>query len=189
MNLLKEKKGFICDMDGVLYHGNSLLRGAKEFHDWLCANDKKYIFLTNSSERSPKELQQKLERMGLEVAEDHFYTSALSTAEFLRNQEPGCSVYCIGEAGLHNALYEAGISMNDVDPDYVVVGETENYNYQSIAKAVLLVQSGARLICTNPDLTGPGDGGVTIPACRARWCRLLSCRLGKALIFWENPIR
>lgn len=167
LEAIRQKRGFICDMDGVLYHGNDLLPGTKRFVDWLHRENKNFLFLTNSSQRSPKELRQKLQRMGLDVEEEHFYTSALSTAEFLRNQDPGCSVYCIGEAGLHNALYEAGISMNDVDPDYVVVGETENYNYQSITKAVQLVQSGAKLIGTNPDLTGPGDGGITLPACRA----------------------
>ncbi len=165
MNLLKEKKGFICDMDGVLYHGNSLLRGAKEFHDWLCANDKKYIFLTNSSERSPKELQQKLERMGLEVAEYHFYTSALATAKFLKDQCPGGSAYVIGEPGLVNALYNAGFSINNVDPDYVVVGETRAYNYEMIERATLMVQKGAKLIGTNPDLTSPSEKGI-IPATR-----------------------
>ena len=125
---INKKSGFICDMDGVIYHGNILLPGVSEFVDWLKKEDKHFLFLTNSSERSPKELQQKLARMGLEVDEKHFYTSALATADFLSSQKPGCSVYAIGEPGLINALYEKGISMNDVNPDYVVVGETRNYN-------------------------------------------------------------
>ena len=68
---LRSKEGFICDMDGVIYHGNRLLPGVKEFIDWLYHEDKRFLFLTNSSERSPKELQQKLERMGLDVDESH----------------------------------------------------------------------------------------------------------------------
>lgn len=167
LEIIRNKRGFICDMDGVLYHGNQLIPGAKEFVEWLNKEGKNFLFLTNSSERSPLELRQKLGRMGLDVEESHFYTSALATADFIRNQCPNGSVYCIGEAGLHNALYEAGISMNDVNPDYVVVGETQTYNYQSITKAVRLVCEGASLIGTNPDLTGPGEGGVIIPACRA----------------------
>ena len=115
----KEKKGFICDMDGVLYHGNKLLPGALEFIHWLQENNKKYHFLTNNSGMTPLELQQKLQRLGAEVSEDHFYTSALATAEFLKRQAPGCSAFVIGEAGLLNALYDVGITMNDVNPDYV----------------------------------------------------------------------
>ena len=88
---LRKKQGFICDMDGVIYHGNRLLPGVKEFVDWLYAEKKNFLFLTNSSERSPKELQQKLKRMGLEVDEGHFYTSALATARFISSQAPGCS--------------------------------------------------------------------------------------------------
>ena len=118
-----EKKGFICDMDGVIYHGNRILPGVAEFIQWLHDEDKEYLFLTNNSGYTPRELNQKLARMGLDVPEEHFYTSALATAAFLREQAPGCSVFAIGEAGLLNALYDAGITMNDVNPDYVVVGE------------------------------------------------------------------
>ena len=163
---LRKKRGFICDMDGVIYHGNRLLPGVKEFVDWLYAEKKNFLFLTNSSERSPKELQQKLKRMGLEVDEGHFYTSALATARFISSQAPGCSAYVIGGAGLIMALHDAGITMNDIDPDYVVIGEGNTYNYENILKAVRLVLKGAKLIGTNSDVTGPAEDGL-IPACRA----------------------
>ena len=153
-------------MDGVIYHGNQILPGVKEFIEWLKKEEKQFLFLTNSSYRSPKELQKKLERMGLEVGEEHFYTSALATARFLQNQSPGCTAYVIGEHGLYNALYDVGITINDVDPVYVVVGETDSYRYEHILKAMTLVYRGAKLIATNPDLTGPVEGGIA-PACRA----------------------
>ena len=163
---LQKKKGFICDMDGVIYHGNSILKGVDKFVEWLLAEKKNFLFLTNSSERTPKELQQKLERMGLEVDESHFYTSALATAKFLQNQAHEKTVYAIGEAGLLNALYDAGFTMNDVNPEYVVVGETRNYNFENMIKAVHLVEKGAKLIGTNPDISAPSENGL-IPACRA----------------------
>ena len=163
---LRNKQGYISDMDGVIYHGNCILPGVKEFVDWLYKEDKPFLFLTNSSERSPLELRQKLSRMGLDVDESHFYTSALATAKFLAEQAPGCSAYVIGAPGLVNALYDAGITMNDVNPDYVVVGETDSYNYNMIIKAVQLINKGARLVGTNPDMTGPSEMGI-IPACQA----------------------
>lgn len=166
MPSIREKKGFICDMDGVIYHGNRLLPGVNEFIRFLQEEKKEYIFFTNSSERSPRELQQKLGRMGLEVDESHFYTSALATASFLKSQCPGGSAYIIGEGGLVGALYNAGFSMNDVNPDYVVVGESRTYSYEKIEKAIHLVLKGARLIGTNSDLTGPTESGIA-PACRA----------------------
>ena len=110
------KKGFLCDMDGVIYHGNHILPGAAEFIHWLQDTHKEYLFLTNNSGMTPRELHQKLGRMGLDVPEEHFYTSALATAAFLADQTPGCSVYALGEAGLLNALYDRGITMNDVNP-------------------------------------------------------------------------
>ena len=164
---LRAKKAFICDMDGVIYHGNRLLDGVTQFVDWLQQNDKNFLFLTNSSERSPRELRQKLARMGLDVEESHFFTSALATADFLSRQRPGAGVYAVGEAGLINALYEAGLNINDVDPEYVVVGETRSYSFEKIEKAVhLILTKGAKLVGTNPDPMGPGEFGI-VPACGA----------------------
>ena len=160
---IRGKTGFICDMDGVLYHGNQLLPGVVEFVNWLKSEQKKFLFLTNSSERAPRELHQKLHRLGLNVGEEHFYTSALATAAFLSSQSPNGSVYVIGESGLTNALYDAGLVMNDINPDYVVVGESHDYTYERICRAVKLVLKGAKLIGTNPDLTGPVEGGL-VPA-------------------------
>jgi NagD protein len=160
---VRKKAGFIIDMDGVIYHGNRLIPGVNEFIRWLEGQGKKYLFLTNSSQQSPRELQQKLARLGVEVGEEHFYTSALATAAFLKSQKPGGGVFVIGESGLINALYDAGFTMNDVNPDYVVVGEAKAYTYDKITHAVRLVLGGAKLIGTNPDVTGPTDQGL-IPA-------------------------
>ena len=161
-----EKKGFICDMDGVLYHGNNLLPGATEFIEWLKKEQKEYLFLTNNSNLTPLELQQKLRRLGLEVDQKHFYTSALATAHFLKKQKPHCSVFAIGEAGLLNALYDAGITMNDVNPDYVVVGEGRTYSLDTLTQAVNLIEGGAKLIGTNSDTTANTEDGI-YPACGA----------------------
>ena len=185
MDQLRQKKGFICDMDGVIYHGNRLLPGVKEFVDWLYREEKNFLFLTNSSERSPKELQQKLRRMGLDVDESRFYTSALATARFISSQAPGCSAYVIGGAGLIMALHDEGITMNDVDPDYVIIGEGNSYNYENILRAVRLVLKGARLIGTNSDLTGPSEDGI-IPACRAMIAPI-EMATGKQAYFCGKP--
>ena len=160
MKELLKKTGFISDMDGVIYHGNKILEGVKEFVNWMIDNNKRFVFLTNSSERTPHELSMKLERMGLKVSTDHFYTSAMSTAEFLSRQKPNCTAYVIGEGALTKALYDQKIYMNDVNPDYVVVGETRSYSFEKIEKAIELVNKGAKLIGTNPDITGPTEKGI-----------------------------
>ena len=166
MERLRQKNGFICDMDGVIYHGNRILPGVREFVDWLQKENKHFLFLTNSNHSTPRELQQKLARMGLDVDESHFYTSALATANFLKLQAPGCSAYAVGDHGLQNALFAAGITINDVDPDYVVIGESQSFSYDNIVNAVRLVNKGAKLIGTNSDLTGPTENGI-VPGCRA----------------------
>lgn len=182
---INAKKGFICDMDGVIYHGNMLLPGAKEFVEWLSRENKRFLFLTNSSERSPRELSQKLARLGLEVSEDHFYTSAMATASFLKSQKTNGSAYVIGEAGLINALYEAGFTMNDVNPDYVVVGDTSSYSWDKVERATLLVTGGAKLIGANPDLSNPSEKGV-VPATGALISPIVQAS-GKRAYFVGKP--
>ncbi len=163
MDGFRNKKAFVLDMDGVVYHGNRLLPGAKEFVEWMKSNGRPFLFLTNSSERTPRELREKMSRLGIDLDESNFHTSAIATANFIARQKPGCSAFVIGEAGLINALYERGISMNDTNPDFVVVGETRSYGYERLEKACFLVQRGAKLIGCNPDLTGPIEGGI-VPA-------------------------
>ena len=163
---IKSRRAFISDMDGVIYHGNKLLPGVPEFVEWLKRENKKFLFLTNSSERTPRELREKMQRLGIDLDEDVFYTSALATAQFLASQKPGGTAYIIGEAGLINALYNAGFTMNNYNPDYVVVGDTRGYSFEKIEQAVNLVLKGAKLIGTNPDLTGPVENGI-IPATKA----------------------
>jgi NagD protein len=158
---IKSKEGFIIDMDGVIYHGNKLLPGVKDFLRWLEESGKKYLFLTNSSERTPKELHEKLKRLGIDIGEEHFYTSALATANFLSNQKPNGSAYIIGDAGLIHALYSVGYTVNNVSPDYVVVGDTHSYNFEKVELAVNLVIRGANLIGTNSDISGPIEVGIT----------------------------
>ena len=160
MKEILDKKAFICDMDGVIYHGNKILDGVKEFVNWMIDNDKKFIFLTNSPERTPHELSMKLQRMGLEVSADHFYTSAMATAEFLSSQKPGCTAYVIGEPSLTKAMYDKKIYMNDINPDYVVLGETRTYNFEKLEKAIELVRGGAKLIGANPDTVGVTEKGI-----------------------------
>lgn len=163
MKELRNKRGFVCDMDGVIYHGHHLLPGADAFVDWLKREGKRYLFLTNSSKRTPRRLRETLLDLGIDVPEANFHTSAQATAAFLAAQLPGSRAYVIGEPAAREALQQAGITLDDVNPDWVVVGETASYDYATIEHAVHLVLKGARLIGTNPDLTGPGAGGI-VPA-------------------------
>lgn len=163
---IKSKAGFIIDMDGVIYHGNKLLPGVTDFVNWLETTGKKYLFLTNSAERTPKELQEKMKRLGINVGEEHFYTSALATANFLASQTPDGSAYIIGDAGLIYAMYSVGYTVNNVNPDYVVVGDPRSYSFEKIEIAVNLVLKGAKLIGTNSDVSGPAENGI-VPSTKA----------------------
>jgi NagD protein len=150
---------WLTDMDGVLVHEGLALPGAAEFLDRLRERRRRFLVLTNNSIFTPRDLSARLARSGLQVPEEAIWTSALATADFLAGQMPGGSAYVIGEAGLTTALYEAGYTLTDTDPDYVVLGETRTYSFEAITKAIRLVSAGSRFIATNPDVTGPSPEG------------------------------
>ncbi|KAK8791153.1 hypothetical protein WA158_005784 [Blastocystis sp. Blastoise] len=168
INAIRQKNGFIIDMDGVIYHGDTLLPYITEFIEWLETNNKKYLFLTNNSAPTPKELQSKLQRLGLNIGIEHFYTSAIATARFLYHQTngKGGKVYCVGEPGIQIALYEKGFIIDEIKPDYVVIGEGRTINFDTITHASRLVANGAKLIYTNPDANCLVNGGIK-PGCGA----------------------
>lgn len=154
------------DMDGVLVRGSTAIPGAQQFIERLIEKEAKFAVLTNNPMYTPRDLQYRLKNAGLEVPVESIYTSAMATAHFLHTQMPYGSAYVIGESGLTVALHDVGYIVTDRDPDYVVLGETTNYNFERVSKAVRLVASGARFIATNPDPSGPTEKGLE-PACGA----------------------
>lgn len=152
-------ESWLTDMDGVLVHEGHAIPGAAEFIKTLRDRERPFLILTNNSIFTARDLRARLYASGIDVPESAIWTSALATAQFLSDQIPGGSAYAIGEAGLTTALYEAGYTLTESDPDYVVLGETRTYSFEAITKAVRLILGGARFICTNPDATGPSAEG------------------------------
>jgi NagD protein len=162
-----------------------MIPGADRFIQQLGTLDRKFLFLTNSSEATPMELQKRLSAMGIVVEVKHFYTSALATAAFLHAQKSHGSAFVIGERGLKQALLECGYSMTAENPDYVVLGETEKYDFNEITTAIRLIDRGIPFVATNPDVTGPLDGGIG-PACGS-FAALIEKATGTAPYFVGKP--
>jgi 5'-nucleotidase len=153
----------MCDMDGVLVHEGQLVPGADDFLNALRSCGRTFLVLTNNSIHSARDLSARLGNLGLDVPPESLWTSAQATAAFLASQRPGGTAFVVGEAGLTTALHEAGYVLTDLNPDYVVLGETRTYSFEAITRAIRLVERGARFIATNPDATGPSLEGI-LPA-------------------------
>ncbi|MEV0778560.1 HAD-IIA family hydrolase [Streptomyces sp. NPDC050428] len=185
MSERKPIDSWLTDMDGVLVHEGTPIPGAEAFIKRLRDSGKPFLVLTNNSIYTPRDLQARLSRMGLAVPVDNIWTSALATAKFLDVQRPGGTAYVIGEAGLTTALHDIGYILTDHDPDYVVLGETRTYSFESLTKAIRLINDGARFICTNPDETGPSAEGP-LPAAGSV-AALITKATGKAPYFAGKP--
>ena len=159
----KPVESWLTDMDGVLVHEGQPVPGAPEFVNRLRSSGRPFLILTNNSTYTPRDLHVRLRAAGLDVPVEAIYTSALATAQFLHDQRPHGSAFVLGEAGLTTALHEIGYVLTEIDPDYVVLGETRTYSFTSITRAIRLIDDGARFIATNPDPIGPSAQGA-LPA-------------------------
>ena len=155
----REIHSWLMDMDGVLVREEHAIPGADRFIAALKEHGLPFLLLTNNSIFTRRDLAARLRASGLDVPEESIWTSALATARFLESQRPGGSAYVIGEAGLTTALHEAGYTLTERDPDFVVLGETRTYSFEAITRAIRLIEGGARFIATNPDVTGPSEEG------------------------------
>ncbi len=160
------KHGYLVDMDGVLYRGPEMIPGADVFIRQLRARQIPFRLLTNNSQRTRRDVVAKVARLGIEVEEEHIFTSAMATARFLARQKPGGTAYVIGEGGLLTALHQNGFTVVDHEPDYVVVGEGRTFNLEMVEAAVRMILDGAKLIATNLDANCPTQNGLR-PGCGA----------------------
>ena len=158
--------GFLLDMDGVIYRGSKVIPGAAEFVRRLRETDTRFLFLTNNSQRTRRDVAMKLSRMGIDATARDIFTCAMATARFVAEQKPGGTAYVIGEGGLLSALHTNGYSVVEENPDYVIVGEGRTMTFEMVEKAVRLVDGGARLIATNLDPNCPTEAGIR-PGCGA----------------------
>ncbi|MEP3478462.1 MAG: HAD-IIA family hydrolase [Fuerstiella sp.] len=160
------KTGLLIDMDGVIYRGNELIPGAERFIQELKKQHVPFVFLTNNSQRTRRDVRTKLARMGIQVEEQNIFTCAMATARFLAAKKPAGTAYVIGEGGLLQALHRNGYSIVDHSPDFVVVGEGRTVTLDALERAVNMIFDGAKLIATNLDPSCPTQAG-TRPGCGA----------------------
>src|SRR3984885_11796110 len=163
------KHGLLIDMDGVIYVGDELIAGAEKFIARLLADNVPFAFMTNNSQRTPLEVVRKLKGLGIEVTENHIYTSAMATGKFLGDQGPGGTAYVLGEGGLLTSLHDNGITLVNTDPEFVVLGEGRNFTLEMVQRAVDMILAGAKFITTNrdPSPKKPGWNNLGIAATTA----------------------
>src|SRR6202012_3511242 len=149
----------LMDMDGVLVHEANALPEADRFLARLKELDLPFLLLTNNSIFTRRDLAARLRASGPEVPEERIWPPASATARFLETQRPNGTAFVVGESGISTQLYQAGYTLTDRDPDYVILGETRTYSFERITQAIRLIGEGARFIATNPDPTGPSPSG------------------------------
>ncbi|MDQ0493345.1 TIGR01457 family HAD-type hydrolase [Paenibacillus brasilensis] len=154
-------KSLLIDLDGTLYHGDRMIKGADLFISQLRTDQIPYAYVTNNASRTPELVAEHLVGMGIEAVSHEVYTSALAAAQYVAQQSPGARVYCIGETGLRQAFTEAGLLLVQEQPDYVVQGIDRQFTYKTLAAAMRWIREGATFILTNPDLQLPSHDGLT----------------------------
>ncbi len=178
-------RNYLIDMDGVLVKGKALIPGADKFIERLTESNAKFLILTNNPLYTQRDLEHRLRASGLHVPAELIFTSAIATARFVQSQKPNGTAFIIGESGLTQAMHDVGYVQTDTDPDYVILGEVNFYNFEMITRAVRLINAGAMFIATNPDPTGPTEGGI-VPA-TGSMAALIEKATGKPPFFVGKP--
>ena len=158
---------YLIDLDGVIYRGNELLPGAKEFIAWLKANNKKFLFLTNNSFASETQVLEKLIGLGIVTDTSHLLSAGEAAVQNIARRFPGSLVYLVGEQPLNDLLRQYQLQVADVDSyraDVVLVGLDRHFDYKKLTGAVLAVRAGAHFITINRDPLLPVEGGF-LPGC------------------------
>ena len=181
-----DKKGFLIDMDGVIYKGSEPIPGAVEFINKLRINGFPFLFLTNNSQRTSRDVCYKLRKLGFEVNDEDIFTCAMATARYLASKKSHGTAYVIGEGGLLNELHRAGYSIVDDHPDYVIIGEGRTIMLESVDKAINMIMNGSKLIATNLDPNCPVGKGKYRAGCGA-FVAMLEFATGKEAFSVGKP--
>ena len=188
MDLISKAESWLCDMDGVLIRDGAMVAGADKFLDRLRSTGRPYLILTNNSLFTPREIRVQLSAMGLEVSEDQLWTSALATAKFVNTQRPAGTAFVIGQSSLHDALRNVGYREDDSNPDYVVLGETQEYSFEEMTMAIRLIEKGSHFVATNPEPTGQSLHG-SLPGCGALAAMIQSAtKVAPYFVGKPNPV-
>lgn len=188
MDLFKEIKLFLLDMDGTLNFEDELIPGAKEFLDTLINNHKQFVYLTNNSSRSGKDYVKKMRVLGLPCEAHQVFTSGMAMGLFLKQNRLSQTVYLVGTKALEIEILSYGVKLVEEKPDIVVVGFDRELTYQKLERACEFLCSGAEFLATNVDKVCPIKGGRYIPDCGSM-CDMLEVATKKKPHYIGKPNR
>jgi 4-nitrophenyl phosphatase len=157
---MKKYKGYLIDLDGTMYKGTERIEAASDFVKKLKEKGIPYLFVTNNSSRTPKQVAEKLKGFDIPAEEEQVFTTSQATANYIYGRKQDASVYVIGEEGIRTALEEKGFRFAGEDADFVVVGIDRSINYEKLTIGCLAVRNGAVFISTNADIALPTERGL-----------------------------
>ncbi|MBR0587262.1 TIGR01457 family HAD-type hydrolase [Bacillus pumilus] len=153
-------KGYLIDLDGTMYKGTEKIEEAGQFVQKLNELNIPYLFVTNNSSRTPKQVADKLVSFDIPATEEQVFTTSMATANYIAEQKKDASVYVIGEEGIKQAIEEKGLMFGQEDADFVVVGIDRDITYEKFAVGAIAIRQGAQFVSTNGDIAIPTERGL-----------------------------
>ena len=158
-NLLSQVECFALDMDGTVYLGERWIDGAKEFLERIEATGRSYVFVTNNSSKNAAVYVKKLARMGLAVDEEKIVTSGQATIFYLQRHFPNKRVFLLGNELLKEEFLQAGIQLEEEEPEVVVTAFDTSLDYQKMCRVCDFVRAGLPYLATHQDYNCPTETG------------------------------
>lgn len=189
---LKDIKLFLLDMDGTIYHENTLINGAKEFFYALNRDGKQYAFMTNNSSKNAEAYVAKLRTLGIETNNLNIISSITVTIDFLKqNYKPQSKIYLVGTSSFKDELQNEGFNVvptdyRGADVDVCLLGFDTELTYAKVEGLCYYVNSDLPYFATNCDLKCPIKDGKFIPDCGSI-AKMIEISTGRVPIYLGKP--
>jgi len=157
--------GIVFDLDGTLYLGEKVMKGATEAVSALEQQGYRIFYFTNNSGKTRQQIVDKLNRLGFAADAKNTYCASYAISAYLAENKIN-PIYLIGADGLRSELASRGIKIEDSPAvSAVVIGLDPLFNYGKLATALEAIDCGAKLIVANTDPAYPVENNRRLPGC------------------------
>lgn len=159
---LNQFSGYLFDLDGTVYSGETILPGVLTTLKRLREQEKSLLFVTNTTIRTIEEVHRRLEQLGVVCGKDEIMTALCVAGMYFREHEPGAKVFMIGEQAMRLELDRRGVETTEdaLSATHVLVGLDRQFTYDRLTQGMSALRNGALLIAANPDPFCPIDDGA-----------------------------
>jgi HAD superfamily hydrolase (TIGR01458 family) len=161
---MKDIRGFLIDLDGVLYVGNRAIEGAPETIRFLIETGYPFRCISNTTRKCRHTIASQLSSMGFEIPENHIFTPPLAAITYMK-KTGRTGYYLLVTGDVERDFKEMRDKDSDTKPDWVIIGDAgDKITYDNLNTAFRFLMEGAELIALENDRYWMAADGLSLSA-------------------------